>query len=157
LDQPKIPHLHMVEQQKDVLWLDVEVLEVELLVHQVERLGGLPHVTEQLPPRDAGVPLGSAFREAVKQSAVGKLADDDQSSLDDLKAVQREDVRMADRFDAVEGLQLLVQPCRIQGGAPLNDLDGLEQATGGLGFPDLAEPARTNALDEPIPGDRFRL
>jgi hypothetical protein len=157
LDQAEVANLDVVEQQEDVVRLDVEVLQVELLVHQVERLGGLPHVTEQLVARDAGEALGAALREAVEEGAVGQLADDDQPAVDDLEAVQRQDVRVADRFDAVEGLQLLFQARRVEGGAALDDLDGLEHAAGGRGLPDLAEPARADARDEPISGDRFYL
>jgi len=92
LDQAKVADLHMVEEQEDVLRLDVEVLQIELHVHQVEGLGGFLEVAQQLRARDAGQALGLALLKAVEQRAVGKLADDDQAAIDDVEAFERQDI-----------------------------------------------------------------
>jgi hypothetical protein len=39
--------------------------------------------------------------------------------------------------------------------AAVNELDGLEQAAGGLALPDLAEAAAAQALDQAVSGDRL--
>ena len=55
-----------------------------------------------------GSPCGLAFLEAVPEIAVGQLHDDEQLAFDDIVPFQREDVRMANRLDAVERLELLL-------------------------------------------------
>ena len=53
LDQAEVGDLDVVADEEQVVRLDVEVLEVVLLVHVVERLGGVAQVAEQLVARDA--------------------------------------------------------------------------------------------------------
>src|SRR5438270_2896811 len=66
---------------------------------------------------------------------------------------------MVDRLDALEGLELLIGAgvlvAERVGLAELavDDLDGLEQPAGGLAFPDLAETADAQPLDEAVAGD----
>ena len=108
LDQPEVRDLDVVVDQEQVLRLDVEVLQLILRVHQVEGLGRLLQVAEQLVAGDAGQPLGAALLEAVPEVAVGQLHDDDELAVDDVVAFEREDVGVADGLDAVEGLQLLL-------------------------------------------------
>src|SRR5262249_45209868 len=69
-----------------------------------------------------------------------------------------EDVGVADGLDAAEGLQLLLGALAVvAGGGEVaeDELDGLEEAAGGLALPDLAEAAAAEALDEPVFGDRL--
>ena len=114
LDQAEVGDLDVVVDQEQVLRLDVEVLQLVLDVHQVERLGRLLHVAEQLVARDARQSLAAALLEAVPEVAVGQLHDDDQLAVDDVEAFQRQDEGMADRLDAVEGLELLLGPGRLR-------------------------------------------
>ena len=110
LDQAEVGDLDVVVDQEQVLRLDVEVLQLVLRVHQVQGLGRLLHVAEQLLARDAGQALGPALAEAVPEVAVGQLHDDDQLAVDDVEAFQRQDVGMADGLDAAEGLEFLLGP-----------------------------------------------
>src|SRR5262249_5987861 len=91
---------------------------------------------------------------------VGQLHDDDQPALNDLKAFQGKDERMADTPDSVQGLQLLRDqgrslPTVLQ--VPVEDFDGLEQAAGGFRPPDFPETALPEAIQKPIPRNHFRL
>ena len=108
LDQAEVGDLDVLVDQEEVLRLDVEVLQLVLIVHQVQRLGRLVHVAEQFVARDAGQALGAALLEAVPEVAVGQLHDDDELAVDDVVAFQRQDVGMADRLDAAEGLEFLL-------------------------------------------------
>ena len=93
------------------------------------------------------------------QAAVGQLHDDDQLAVDALDAVDAEQEGMAEGLDVLQSAQLLLGA----GGAAVvevvgvaaDELDGLEKAAGGLAFPDLAEAAAAQRLDEPVAGDRF--
>src|SRR5687768_7432998 len=64
---------------------------------------------------------------------------------------------MMNRLDAAERFELLLGPGAII--APLeiaeHELDGFEETAGGLGFPDLAEAAAAQPLDELVAGDRL--
>ena len=118
------------------------------------------HVAEQLVARDAGQALRAALLEAVPEVAVGQLHDDDELAVDDVEAFEREDERMADGLDALEGLEFLLGALAVLAGGvevAVDELDGLEQAAGGLGFPDFAEAAAAQPLDQPVAGDRFGL
>ena len=62
---------------------------------------------------------------------------------------------MADGLDAVERLELLLAGAALVLGfveVAENELDGLEQAAGGLRLPDLTEAAAAQAFEEPEPG-----
>src|SRR5262249_15198264 len=156
LDQAEVGDLDVRVDQEEVLRLDVEVLELVLRVHQVERLGGLGHVAEQFLARDADLALGAALLEAVPEVLVGQLHDDHELAVDDVEAFQGQDVGVADRLDAAEGLQLLFGPLALFAEVlevAVDELDGLEQAAGGFGLPDLAKAAAAQALEEPVAGD----
>src|SRR5262245_48107867 len=68
---------------------------------------------------------------------------------------------MADRFDAIQRLELLLDgrlaPFGRAAERAVDELDGLEDAAGGLGLPDFAETARAEALDELVARNRLRL
>src|SRR5258708_38154067 len=53
LDQPKIAYLDVVVDEKKVLRLDIEMLELEFPVHQIERFRCLIHIAKDLLARDA--------------------------------------------------------------------------------------------------------
>ena len=112
-----------------------------------------------------GNPPGAAFFEAVPEVAVGQLHDDDELAVDNVVAFQRQDIGVANRFDAAEGfvflggavVVVLVGGGDVAGpgrdaGAALGgqfaeyELDGLVEAAGGLALPDLAETAAAQAL-----------
>ena len=99
----EVGHLHVVVKHEQVLRLDVQVLEVELVVEQVEHLGGLGHVLEEFVARDAGQALVAAVAEAVPQVAVGQLHDDHEPAVHDVVAVEGKEVRVANLLDALEG------------------------------------------------------
>jgi hypothetical protein len=158
LDQAEVGHLDVGVDEEEVLRLDVQVLQLVLLVHQVEGLGGLLHVAEELVAGDAGHAAGAALLVAVPEVVVGQLHDDDEQAVDDVVAFQREDVGVADGLDAREGLELLLGAVAVvAGGAEVaeDELDGLVQAAGGLALPDLAKAAAADPLQEAVAGDRF--
>ncbi len=160
LDEAEVRHLDAVADEEEVARLDVEVLEVVLLVHVVERLGRVADVAQQLVARDADQAGRQAFLIAVVQALVRHFHDDDQLALDDLDAVHGEDEGMADFLDAVEGVQLLFGPGavdveRIE--VAEDELDRLEQAARRLAFPDFAEAAAAERLDQAIARDRLRI
>src|SRR5207253_1612217 len=118
--------------------------------------------------RNAGQALRSAFLEAVGQGAVRQLHDDDEVVVDVLETVQEEDEGVAHRLDADERFPFLIgaravrlaaaeDGVIVRRGAALHELDGFEKPAGRLGFPDFAEAAAAEALDEPIAWDRFSM
>ena len=48
----EVGNFDVVVKQKQILWLDVQMLELKPVVHQVEDLGGLGHVLQQFIPGD---------------------------------------------------------------------------------------------------------
>ena len=52
-DKPEVRDLDVAVNEKKILRLDVEVLQLVVLIHQVERFGGLFHVAKQLFARYA--------------------------------------------------------------------------------------------------------
>src|SRR6185437_11964218 len=125
-----------------------------------ERLGRLFHVAEQLLARNAGQTARATFLEAIPQIFVGQLHDNHELAVDDVVAFQREDVRVADGFDAAEGFQFLFGAMTvIAGSAEIaeNELDRFEQTAGRFALPDIAEAAAADALNEPVSGNRFGL
>ena len=88
LDLPEVRYLHVVVQHEQVLRLDVQVLQLVLVVHQVEDLGGLGHVHEQLVAGDARVAVLAALAEPVPEVAVGQLHDDHEPAVHDVVAVE---------------------------------------------------------------------
>ena len=105
-------------------------------------------------------PAADAFLESVVQAPVGQLHDDDQFAVDDLDAVHRQDERMADLLDALEGLQFLLGAgaVHVEGiEVAVDELDGLEQAARGLALPDFAEAAAAQRLDQAVAGNRLRI
>jgi len=155
----EVGHFHVVVQQEQVLRLDVQVLELELVVHQVEHFGAFEHVLHQLVARDAGQPAVAALAEPVPQVAVGQFHHDHQPPVDDVVAVEGEQVRVPHLLDALEGFELLLRVPHEVGvfGAQVavDDFDGFEDATGGFAPPHFPEPAGPEAVEEPVSGDGF--
>ena len=149
----------MVVDEKEVLRLDVEVLQVVLGVHQVQHFGGLLHVLQEHVAVDAGLAFFAAGAEAVPEAAVGQFGDDVEPAADQVVAVDRQQVRVADRLDALEGAEFLKGELRAgrvhDPQVAVDDLDRLEQPAGRLGLPDFAVPAAAEPFQEPVAGDRF--
>ena len=151
VDQAEVGHLNVVADQKQVMRLDVEVLQAELEVDDVEGLGRLPQEAEQLLARHAGLALALVVEQDRLQVAIGQLHDEDQHPVEDLDPFQGEEEGVADALDALDGLAFLggeaAAGVRVAG----DELDGLEQAAGGLALPDLAEAAAAEAFDQARP------
>ncbi len=149
----------MPADEEDVARLDVQVLQSVLLVEQVEDLGRLLEVAQQLGPRHARQTGVAALAEEIVQAAVGQLHDDDQLAVDPLDAVHAQQEGVAQGLDVLQGAQFLLGA----GGAAVvqvvvvaaDELDRLEEAAGGLAFPDLSEAAAAERFHEPVAGDRF--
>ena len=65
---------------------------------------------------------------------------------------------MTDLLDPVEGFFLLLGPFAVFAGfveVAVDELDGLVEATGRFAFPDLAETAPADPLDEAVARNRF--
>ena len=65
---------------------------------------------------------------------------------------------MADRLDLEECIEFLVELvgiARIGAIRAGDELDGFEQAAGRFGFPDFAEPAGPQPLEQPVARDRL--
>ncbi len=160
LDEAEVRDLDVLEHQKQVLRLDVQMLKLISVVHQVQRFGGFLHVDEQLIARDARQTLTAALLEAVPQIALGQLHDDDELAVDDVEAFEREDIGMANRGDAAEGFQFLLGAlAAVVAAAEVaeDELDGLVQAARRFRLPDLAETAAAYPLDEPVARNRFGM
>src|SRR5207248_3741131 len=153
LDQAEVGDLDVVVDQEQVLRLDVQVLQLVLRAHHVERFGGVEHVAEQLFAGDAGQALGAALAEAVPQGAVGQLGDDHQLTVYDLEQLDGKDEGVADVDDALEGFEFLggARTLVVRGvEVAVDEFDRLEQAARRFRLPDFAEAAAAQALDEPI-------
>ena len=62
----------------------------------------------QRPFHLVGQPLRAAFAEPIPQALVRQLHDDHQLAVDDVIALQRQNVGMPDRLDSVEGFEFLL-------------------------------------------------
>ncbi len=102
LDQPEVRDLDVLVQQAQVLRFDVHVLQVMVLVHQVEDLGCLLHVAEQLLARDALQGLLAALAKAAQQVLVCQFGDDDQLAGNQVHPLQGEEKGMAHPLDALQ-------------------------------------------------------
>jgi hypothetical protein len=158
LDEAEVRHLDAVADEEQVARLDVEVLEVVLLVHVVQRLGRVADVPQQGVARDADQAGRLALDVGVVQAAVRQLHDDDQFAVRDLDAIQGKDERVANLLDALQGTEFLLGAgaLHVEGVEVAEDeFDGLEEAAGGLALPDLAEAAAAEGADEAVAGDGF--
>ena len=147
LHQAEVGDLDAVADQKQVARLDVEVLEAVLLDEVIEAVGGVAHVAEQFVARDAGPARLLVFDVQIVQALVGQFHDDDQFAADDVDAFDREDERVADFLDPLQGLVFLLgtESVAVEGiEVAVDELDGLVDAAGGDAFPHLAEPAGTH-------------
>ncbi len=160
LDQPEITHLDVVAHQEQVARLDVQVLQMVLLVHEVKHFSRLAQITEQLLARNAGLARLLVSGQQLVQVLVGQLHDDDQRAVEALDAIHRKQEGMANGLDPLHGAQLLLRAGAVAGQVvhvAEHELDGLEQPPRRLAFPHFAEPAAAQRLDQPITGDRLGL
>src|SRR5687767_11432829 len=156
LDETKIGNLHVIADEEQVARLDVEMLEVVLLIHVVQRFGGIAQVLEKIIARNADQTGCLVFHGKVVKRAVGELHDDDELAAGDLDAFHRADERMADFLDALECFKFLLgaSGVNIERIEIAEDfLDGFEEPAGSFAFPDFAKAAATKGLDEPVPLD----
>ena len=139
--------------------LDIAVLDpdqlaavadrVPRLVEEVERLGQVVHVAEQLVARQARQALRLALTEPVHQAPLAERHGDDQAIGHADGELDVEQVGMADVADDLQ--RALLQP-----GLHRVEPDELQRhvdAAGGQRLPDLAEPAPTQHPDERIARD----
>ena len=155
VDQAEVGHLDVVADQEQVVRLDVEVLQAVLEVDDVQGLGRLAEEAEQLLARDAGLALPLIVEQDRLEVAVGQLHDEDQHAVEDLDAFEGEEEGVADALDALDGFPFLGGEAAAGVGVAADELDGLEEAAGGLALPDLAEAAAAQRLDEPVAGQRL--
>src|SRR5262249_19388177 len=95
LGQTEIRDLDVVVDQEQVLRFDVQVLDLIVVVHQIERFGGFAEITQQFPARYAAQAIPLALAEAIEQVAVGQLHDNEQLPVHNLELFQIEDEGMA--------------------------------------------------------------
>jgi hypothetical protein len=150
-DQPEVGDLEPAAEQEQVLRLHVQVLEAMHLVDVVERLARVAHVTEQLVPGNAGQAASPAFVESAVQAALGQFGDDDQLAVEVLETLQRQQERVPDSLDPLQGTQFLLGA--RAGQVAEDDLDGLDEPTRSGRLPYLAVAAETDALQEMVAGD----
>ena len=159
LDQAEIRHLDVTVHQEQVLGLDVQVLKLVLIVHQVQHFRGLLQESKQFDPGNAGEILGATLAKAIPQVAVRQLGDDQQLALNDVVTFEREQVGMSDRLKALQGAQLLLGmpgSVLVDGSqVAVDDLDGLHQAARSLRLPNLAKAAAANSLQQAIARNGF--
>src|SRR5207244_28068 len=160
LDQAEVPDLDMVIQEEEVLWLDVEVLELILRVHQVQGLGGLLHITEELLAGNAGQAVVLAFLIAVEEAAIGQIHDDEKLTVHDVVAFEGKDIRMTNALDAFESFEFLpdanllfLAAAAVE--AAVDDFDRLHDAAGSAGPPDFTKAALAKAVQKLVAGDRL--
>ena len=153
LDQAEIRDLDVIVDKKQVLRLDVQVLELMLRIHQVEGFRGVVQVAVQFGARNSRQALRPAFAEAVPERAVGQFRHDDQLAVDDVETLDGENEGMADGDDAFEGLEFLAGTRAFFVGGfqiAVDEFDRLEHAARRFRLPHFAEAATTKALDEPV-------
>src|SRR5262249_57447105 len=95
---------------------------------------------------NGGESLGGGIFGMGKKGGGGQFGDDEQGANDNVETLQRQDVRMANGLDPMQGLEFLGDMRVVEAAAgqtAVNDLDRLQHSAGGLGFPDLAETALT--------------
>ena len=129
LYQSEVGHFNVVVNQKNVLRLNVQVLQTVLIIHQIEGFSTFLHDAEKLGPGDARQTLSPTFFEAVPKIAIRQLHDNQELAVDNVITFQGEDVRMTDSLDAAEGLQLLFGPLAVRAGGlqvPVDKLNSLE-------------------------------
>ena len=80
------------------------MLEIVLLVHVIERFGGVAQVAHEIVAGDAD--HAGAWHSVKRSCSVrsAKFHDDDEFAVDHFDAIEGADERMADFLDAVAGL-----------------------------------------------------
>src|SRR5579871_467271 len=129
-----------------------------LFVHVVESFGSISNVSQQRIARDAEHPGVLALQEGIMETFVGQLHDDHQLAPHDFDAVEGKDERMAYLLDALERVQFLLRTGsldieRVQ--VAVDEFDSFEEAARRFAFPDFAEAATTQGLNEPVARNRF--
>ena len=119
------------------------MLEPELRGDEVQGLGGVQHVTEQLGAWDPFRLRGARLFEAVQERLVRQLADDDELVVQDFDAFDRKHERMANLLDpSSNALDFLAGVPVVD--LPVNKLDGLQQPSGASAFQTSPNPPEPN-------------
>ena len=157
--QTEVGDFDVVEHQEQILRLDVEVLDLIMRVHQIERFGRFVHVPQQFIARNSHQARHPTLAETIPKVAVGQLHDDNELAIDDVEAFEREDIRVADRLDPVQSLQFLFGGAAfVLGGVqiPEHELHRFKEPTGGFDLPNFAETAATESLDQAVATELLR-
>ena len=160
LDEPKVGHLDSIADQKQVARLDVKMLEIVLLVHVVQGFGGVAQVAEKVVARDANESGGLVFDKQIMQALIREFGDDEQLAADILNLLDGKHKGMAHPFDPLQRATLLLGAggVRIHGvEIAVDELDGFEETARRLAFPDFAEAACAQRLNEAVAGKRLRI
>ena len=112
---------------------------------EVDRLGRVMQVAQQLRAWYAMYPVGPALLEPVQKGLVGKLADHDQAVIDNFESFKRQNEWMSYLPDTIKGSNFLVGLPLAE--PPVYELDCLEQPTGCRGLPDLAKATGSQPFD----------
>src|SRR5262245_24851500 len=158
LDQSEVGHLDSVADQEQVAWLDVEMLQVVLAVHVVERLGRVAQIAKQVIARNADHAGRLALSIEIVQRAVGQFHDDDQFATDDLDAVEGAYEWVANFLDAIEGLEFLLgaDAVHIYGvEVTVDKLHCLADTARRLALPDFAEAPAAEGFNQAVSAYRL--
>ncbi len=99
IDQPKIRHLDVAAHQKQVLRLDIEMLQFMLEIHEVESFGGLGQISQQVRVRQARQTAPLAIHQQIGHAAVGQFHHDHQNAALHFGPFDRQNERMPDVRD----------------------------------------------------------
>ena len=159
LGQPEVGEPGRAADEEGIVRLDIAVLDpdqsaavaerVPRLVEEVERLGQVVHVAEQLVARQARQALRLAVAEPVHQAPLAERHGDDQAIGHADGELDVEQMGMADVADDLQ--RALLQPGLL--GVEPDELQRDADAAGGQRLPDLAKPAPTQHPDERIARD----
>jgi hypothetical protein len=153
LHKPAIAQLDVVADQEQVLRLDVEVRQLVFAIENIQRLGHIVEVRQQLVARDARVAARLPTIPDRVQVLFGQLHDDEEIVADQFDAVGCQNQGMTNVLDAVERQRLQVPGGRLGSRAAKvveDELEGFVSADGGRALPDLSKPAAAEALDQPV-------
>ena len=146
--QPKVGDFDVPPHKQQVLWLDVEMLQVVLLGQIVEGIGRVAQVVQQFLAIDARFAVIAAMAVMIAQTAIGEFHHDQQAAVDNLEPLERQQEGMANRFYLFERAELACSMRLI--GAAVDDFNRLNEPSWGAGTPHLTIPTRTNAIEQGI-------
>ncbi len=123
------------------------------IVDEIERIGCIPDVSEQLVAGDSCKASLAALVEAGLETPLGQLGHDHQAAVDDFDPFDRQQKRMTDLFDPAERFELTLSTGFVQ--SAVNEFNGLPQPSRAFGFPDLSITAAAQTRLEHVAGNRL--